>query len=72
MRLPFGFPRGFFLFTAIASGLAMKRMIKVIRDLLRTPRVVSTVKLIVTIVLLIIYLASGDIDGLLRFLVGSI
>lgn len=66
MRLPFGFPRGFFLFTS------MKRMIKVIRDLLRTPRVVSTVKLIVTIVLLIIYLASGDIDGLLRFLVGSI
>lgn len=52
--------------------LAMKRMIKVIRDLLRTPRVVSTVKLIVTIVLLIVYLASGDIDGLLRFLVGSI
>lgn len=66
MRLPFGFPRGFFLFTT------MKMMIKVIRDLLRTPRVVSTVKLIVTIVLLIIYLASGDIDGLLRFLVGSL
>ena len=64
---PNGFPRGFFLLL-----LAMKRMIKVIRDLLRTPRVVSTVKLIVTIVLLIIYLASGDIDGLLRFLVGSI
>ena len=70
---PYGFPRGFFfIVTTIASGLAMKRMIKVIRDLLRTPRVVSTVKLIVTIVLLIIYLASGDIDGLLRFLVGSI
>ena len=66
MRLSSGFPRGFFLFTT------MKRMIKVIRDLLRTPRVVSTVKLIVTIVLLIIYLASGDIDGLLRFLVGSL
>ena len=39
---------------------------------LRTPRVISIVKLIVTIVLLIFYLASGDIDGLLRFLVGSI
>ena len=39
---------------------------------LRTPRVISIVKLIVTIVLLIFYLANGDIDGLLRSLVGSI
>nr|DAM47176.1 MAG TPA: hypothetical protein [Caudoviricetes sp.] len=46
----------------------MRRII----EFLRTPRVISIVKLIVTIVLLIFYLASGDIDGLLRFLVGQL
>ena len=37
-----------------------------------SPEVVSIVKLVVTVVLLVVYLLSGDIDGLLRFLVGHI
>lgn len=50
----------------------MRAKLRLIRDFLKEPKVISLVKLLVTIVLLIVYLASGDIDGLLRFLVGSL
>ena len=50
----------------------MLAKLRLLRDFLKEPKVISIVKLLVTIVLLCVYLASGDIDGLLRFLIGSL
>lgn len=55
----------------------MKAIIVLLGKLLKghfklSPETVSIIKLLVTIVLLVVYLLSGDLDGLLGFLVGNL
>lgn len=58
--------------TKKASRVALSFLSRVLRgDYRVNPNVVSWIKLLIAIVLSLLYVLNGDIDGLLRLLIGE-
>lgn len=58
--------------TKKASRVALSFLSRVLRgDYRVNPNVVSWIKLLIALVLSLLYVLNGDIDGLLRLLVGQ-
>lgn len=54
------------------SKTSIRKLVSNLKGFLKNPRVISITKLIITIILLVFYLASGDLNGLLGFLLSAI